>query len=330
MRVVAALVLAFLTAPMLAAILLSFSPAEVLRFPPTGFSTRWYADFFTSDRWVLATRNSLVVAAATTLVATPLGTAAAVGLHLGRFAGREVILALLTLPMVTPFIVTAAALFFAFSAIGLAGTLPGLVLGHTVVAVPFVVISVLASLAAFDDLLLRAAASLGATPGKAFRRVMLPRIWPGVAAGAVFAFATSLDEFVITLFLAGPGQFTLPRQMYANVREYMTPTILAASAILLLASLVLLLLAEALTATTRILQAWNRVVMRRCPAQVAPGADRLPLLQSDRCRSPSRGMPSPERTARATWTMVYDIVRSLEGSPSSSHRRRRKGYRASG
>jgi putative spermidine/putrescine transport system permease protein len=243
---VTVLVLAFLTLPMLAVLWLSFSPTELLRFPPRGISLRWYADFFANERWVLATRNSLVVASATMAVATVLGTAAALGLHLGRFRGRAVLVALLTLPMVTPFIVTAAAMFFAFSLVGLAGTLPGLVLGHTVVAVPFVLVSVLASLATFDGTLLRAAASLGAPPLMAFRRVLLPRIWPGVAAGAVFAFATSLDEFVITLFLAGPGQFTLPRQMYANVREYMTPTILAAASLLFLASLVLLLVTEAL------------------------------------------------------------------------------------
>ena len=243
---VTALVLAFLMAPMLAALWLSFSPTELMSFPPKGLSLRWYADFFGNERWVLATRNSIVVAAATMAVATLLGTMAAVGLHLGQFRGRAVIVALLTLPMVTPFIVTAAAMFFAFSLVGLAGTLPGLVLGHTVVAVPFVLVSVLASLATFDNTLLRAASSLGAPPLMAFRRVLLPRIWPGVAAGAVFAFATSLDEFVITLFLAGPGQFTLPRQMYANVREYMTPTILAAASLLFLASFLLLLVTEAL------------------------------------------------------------------------------------
>lgn len=242
----AALVLAFLILPMLAAFWLSFAPTEILRFPPRGLSLRWYEDFFTNERWVLATRNSLVVAVCTMLVATALGTSAALGLHLGRFRFRAAILGLLTLPMVTPFIVTAAALFFAFSAVGLAGTLPGLVLGHTIVAVPFVVITVLASLSTFDATLLRAAASLGAPPAMAFRRVLLPRIWPGVAGGAVFAFATSLDEFVITLFLAGPGQFTLPRQMYANVREYMTPTILAAASLLFLASFVMLLMTEAL------------------------------------------------------------------------------------
>ncbi|MGG5809109.1 ABC transporter permease [Falsiroseomonas sp. CW058] len=247
----AGLVLLFLVAPMLAAMILSLSPTELMAFPPRGLSLRWYEDFLTSSRWVLATRNSLVVAAATTVVATLLGTMAAVGLHLGRFPGRGAIVALLTLPMVTPFIVTAASMFFAFSAIGIAGTLAGLVLGHAVIAVPFVVISVLATLRTFDAGLLRAAASLGASPMQGFLRVLVPLAWPGIAAGAIFAFATSLDEFVITLFLAGPGQFTLPRQMYANVREYTTPTILAAATLLFLASTLFLLATELLRGRRR-------------------------------------------------------------------------------
>jgi putative spermidine/putrescine transport system permease protein len=245
-RTLAAAVLAFLMAPMLAAVLLSFSPTERLAFTGDGLSWRWYQDFFQNSRWVLATRNSLVVAAATTGLATTLGTAAAIGLHLGRFRARGVLIALFTLPMVTPFIVTAAALFFAFSAVGIAGTLAGLVLGHTIIAVPFVVLSVLAALQTFDADLLRAASSLSASPWRGFRRIVLPLVWPGIAAGAIFAFATSLDEFVITLFLAGPGQFTLPRQMYANVREYTTPTILAAATLLFVCSLLFLTLHEVL------------------------------------------------------------------------------------
>jgi putative spermidine/putrescine transport system permease protein len=245
-RVAAALVLLFLLAPMLAAMLMSLSPTELLSFPPRGLSLRWYAEFLTDPRWVLATANSLLVAAATTVLATALGTLAALGLHFGRFRGRGVLVALLTLPLVTPYIVTAAAMFLAFTAVGLAGSLAGLVLGHTVVAVPFVLLAVMASLRTFDANLLRAAASLGAPPASAFRRVVAPAIWPGIAAGAVFAFATSLDEFVITLFLAGPGQFTLPRQMYASVRDFLSPTILAAATMLFLASLLFLAASELL------------------------------------------------------------------------------------
>jgi putative spermidine/putrescine transport system permease protein len=240
------LVLLFLLAPMVAVILLSVSPTELMVLPPRGISLRWYEEFLTSGRWVLATTNSFVVAVATTLVSTLLGTMAALGLQLGRFRGKAVLVALLTLPMVTPYIVTAAAMFFAYSLVGLTGSLPGLVLAHSVVAVPFVVVSVLATLQTFDANLLRAAASLGASPATAFLRVVVPNIWPGIAAGAVFAFATSLDEFVITLFMAGPGQFTLPRQMYAAVREFLSPTILAAATLLFLCSLLFLLASEVL------------------------------------------------------------------------------------
>lgn len=245
-RVAAGLVLLFLLAPMLAAMLMSLSPTELLVFPPRGLSLRWYVEFLTDPRWVLATANSLLVAAATTVLATALGTLAALGLHFGRFRGRGLLVALLTLPLVTPYIVTAAAMFLAFTSVGLAGSLAGLVLGHTVVAVPFVLLAVMASLRTFDANLLRAAASLGATPASAFRHVVAPAIWPGIAAGAVFAFATSLDEFVITLFLAGPGQFTLPRQMYASVRDFLSPTILAAATMLFLASLLFLAASELL------------------------------------------------------------------------------------
>lgn len=246
LRLATALVLAFLLAPMVAVIILSFSPTELMVLPPRGFSLRWYEEFFQSGRWVLATRNSFVVAGATTIVATALGTMAALGIQLGRFRGKAMLVTLLTLPMVTPYIVTAAAMFFAYSLVGLTGSLTGLVLAHTIVAVPFVVVSVLATLQTFDATLLRAAASLGAAPATAFIRIVVPNIWPGIAAGAIFAFATSLDEFVITLFMAGPGQFTLPRQMYASVREFLSPTILAAATLLFLCSLAFLLVSEIL------------------------------------------------------------------------------------
>lgn len=246
LRFMTALVLLFLMAPMVAVILMSFSPTELLAFPPRGLSLRWYGELLASDSWRLATRNSLVVATATTVLATLLGTLAALGLHLGRFRGRALLIALLTMPIVTPSIVTAAAMFFAFATVGLASSLAGLVLAHTVIAVPFVVIAVLAALQTFDATLLRAAASLGATPLRAFRRVVVPAIWPGIAAGGIFAFAISFDEFVITLFMAAPGQFTLPRQMYAAIQEYLSPTILAAATLLFLASLLFLLASEAL------------------------------------------------------------------------------------
>jgi putative spermidine/putrescine transport system permease protein len=244
------LVLGFLVLPILAVLPLSFSSGELLTLPVPDYSLRWYRDFFANPRWLLATRNSFVVGIATVLVATPLGTLAAMGLHLGDFRGKAVVLALLTTPMVAPVIVSAVAMYFAFARVGLAGTLAGLVLAHAVLALPFVVVTVLAALQQVDAGLLRAAASLGAPPGMALRRVVLPLAGPGIGAGAIFAFATSFDELVVALFIAGSGQFTLPRQMYSGIHENLSPTICAAAVLLVLCSLLLFGVSEWLRART--------------------------------------------------------------------------------
>ena len=239
-----ALILLFLVAPIAVVFPLSLSSGELLVLPTPGYSLRWYADFFSSARWLNATWNSFVVGIATMLLATLLGTLAAFGIFLGRFRGKAVLLALLSLPMVTPVIVTAIAMYFALSAVGLGSTLVGLILAHTVLSVPFVLLTVLASLQSFDQTLLKAAASLGANPAIAFRRVVLPLIAPGVATGALFAFATSFDELIVALFIASPGQFTLPRQMYGGLREFLSPTIAAAAVLLILFSGLLLAINE--------------------------------------------------------------------------------------
>lgn len=240
------ILLVFLVAPILVVFPLSLSSGELLVLPVPGYSWRWYQDFFTSSRWLLATYNSLVVGVLTTLVATSLGTLAAFGLHLGQFRGKGIMLALLSLPMVTPVIVTAIALYFSLTAVGLGNTLTGLVLAHTVLSVPYVVLTVLASLQSYDPNLLRAAASLGADPVTSFFRVVLPLIVPAVATGALFAFATSFDELIVTLFIASPDQFTLPRQMYAGIREFLSPTIAAAAVLVIALSVLLLMLNEAI------------------------------------------------------------------------------------
>lgn len=241
---VTALILFFLVAPIFVVFPLSLSSGELLVLPTPGYSLRWYEEFFTSNRWLLATWNSFVVGLATMIVATLLGTLAAFGLYLGQFRGKALIIAILSLPMVTPIIVTAIAMYFALSLVGLGSTLTGLIIAHTVLSVPFVLLTVLASLQTFDPNLLRAAASLGASPPVAFRRVVLPLIAPGVATGALFAFATSFDELVVALFIASPGQFTLPRQMFAGVREFLSPTIAAAAVLLIVFSALLLAINE--------------------------------------------------------------------------------------
>jgi putative spermidine/putrescine transport system permease protein len=252
LRVFTALVLVFLIAPIAVIFPLSFSSGELLTLPTPGWSWRWYDDFFTSSKWLLATRNSFVVGVATAFFATLLGTLCALGIYLGRFRGKALLVATLSMPMVVPVIVAAVALYFAFSFVGLNNTLTGLVVAHTVLSVPYVLITVLATLTTFDRNLLKAAATLGAPPHVAFRRVVLPIIAPGVATGALFAFATSFDELVVAIFVAGPEQFTLPRQMYAGIREFLSPTIAAAAVLLVLCSAFFLVANEIIRARSSV------------------------------------------------------------------------------
>jgi putative spermidine/putrescine transport system permease protein len=235
------LVALFLLAPILAILPLSFSAGSFLFYPLPGLSLRWYADFFASDFWLPALWNSLVVGGAAAALATLLGTPAAFGLWRMKGAFRAVALGVVLAPMVVPVIVVAVALLLAFGPLGLVATHAGLIIAHAALGVPFVVVTVLASLEGFDATQLRAAAACGAGPLRAFFRVCLPQIAPGVAAGAVFAFATSLDEVVVALFIAGPAQRTLPRQMFAGLNDQISLTTAAAAGLLVLASVLLLL-----------------------------------------------------------------------------------------
>jgi putative spermidine/putrescine transport system permease protein len=238
LAVLTALVLVFLVAPILIIVPLSFSSGSFFHYPLPGFSLRWYQDFFASTFWLPSVWNSLIVGSAATFLATMLGTLAALGMWRARFPGQGLLLALLISPMVVPVIIIAVGVYFAFAPLGLTDGYAGLILAHTTLAVPFVVITVLATLSGFDRNLLRAAASLGAPPVTTFRRVTLPLILPGVASGAVFAFAASFDEVVVALLIAGPGQRTLPRQMFAGINDNISLTITAAATMLIVISLV--------------------------------------------------------------------------------------------
>jgi len=237
LAVLAALVLAFLVVPILIIVPLSFSSGSFFYYPLPGFSLRWYEDFFTSSFWLPSVWNSLLVGTSATILATILGTLAALGMWRARFPGRGVLLALLISPMVVPVVIVAVGVYFAFAPLGLNDGYAGLILAHTTLAAPFVVITVLATLSGFDRTLLRAAANLGAPPLAAFRRVTLPLILPGVLSGAVFAFAASFDEVVVALLIAGPGQRTLPRQMFAGINDNISLTITAAATMLIAISL---------------------------------------------------------------------------------------------
>lgn len=239
LRIYAVLVLLFLLAPLIVVLPLSFSASEMMSLPVRGLSWHWYHDFFTDSHWRMASANSLAVGLATMVLATSIGTLAAIGI---RFAGRKarVILILLCLPIVVPSVIAGLAIYLVFARLGLVNTLAGLVLAHSVLALPYVVLTVHAVLRDFDAQLLRAAASLGAKPGLTLWAVVLPLLAPAIGAGAVFAFTISFDELIVALFIAGPEQFTLPRQMLASARDALSPTLAVAAVLVSAASLLLL------------------------------------------------------------------------------------------
>jgi putative spermidine/putrescine transport system permease protein len=239
-------VLFFLMAPILAIIPLSFNEGQFLTYPLSGFSLRWYVDFFTDESWLRALKNSVIIGVASTLLATVLGTLASLGLVKATFRGKGFLMAVLLSPMIVPLVITAVGFYLFFAPYGLTASYTGLILAHTALASPFVVITVSATLQGFDMNLARAAAGLGADPMTVFRRVMLPLIAPGVASGALFAFATSFDEVVVVLLVAGPEQRTLPREMFSGIRENISPTITAVATILIVFSTLLLVSLEVL------------------------------------------------------------------------------------
>ncbi|MFK7859807.1 MAG: ABC transporter permease [Granulosicoccus sp.] len=251
--VICGFILFFLIAPILTIVPLSFNAEnfftftpEMLSLNPEGYSLKHYKDFFTSNDWQNALKNSFLIAPAATLIATILGTLAAIGLSQSHVPFRRAIMAILISPMIVPLIISAAGMYFFYSRIGLQGTYLGVVLAHAALGTPFVIITVTATMVGFDRSLTRAAASLGADPVTTFFKVQMPLIIPGVVSGALFAFITSFDEVVVVLFLGSAGQKTLPWQMFTGLREQISPTILAVATIMVAMSIVLLSVLEML------------------------------------------------------------------------------------
>ena len=246
-------VLFFLMAPLIVIIPLSFNAepyfsftSKMLTLNPQGFSLRWYQDIVDNPQWLQAIGNSLIIAICSTALSTVLGTLAAIGLARSNMPFRDLIMAILISPLVVPIIIAAAGMYFFYSSIGLTQTHLGIILAHTTLGTPFVVITMTAVLSGFDRNLIKAASSLGADPMTAFFRVTLPLIAPGMISGALFAFAASFDEVVTVLFLGGPDQRTIPRQMWSGIREQISPTILAVAVLLIIVSSLLLLTVERL------------------------------------------------------------------------------------
>ncbi|MGY1874981.1 ABC transporter permease [Nocardia gipuzkoensis] len=234
----------WLVAPTLVVVPLSLTDRDSFAFPPKGWSLKYYEIFFTEPSWRNALLTSVQIAFEVTVVATTLGTAAAFALTRSRFKGKSVVNAALMAPMIVPGIVAAVAIFAAFLKWRLVGDPVGFILAHTVLAIPFVVVSVTASLEHFDRDLERAAAALGSGPLTTFRLVTLRLIMPGILSGAVFAFVTSFDEVVVALYLSDPIVRTLPVQMYTSSTSETDPTIAAASTVILSATTALVLLPQ--------------------------------------------------------------------------------------
>ncbi len=272
-RVICGLIFFFLMAPILIIIPLSFNAEpyfsfteKMLSLDPEGYSLRWYdllltfgmlapdaprdaawwADAWENSAWIRAAKNSIIIGVASTILATALGTLAALGLSRPEMPYRRAIMAILISPMIVPIIITATGLFFFYSATGLAGSYAGVILAHATLGIPFVIITVTATLVGFDHSLTRAGASLGASPQTIFFKITLPLILPGVISGALFAFITSFDEVVVVLFVAAHDQQTIPRQMWNGIREQISPAILSVATILVIFSIALLTTVELL------------------------------------------------------------------------------------
>ena len=263
-KLICGLIFFFLIAPIVVVLPLSFNAQdfftftpEMLAFDPEGYSLKHYRDFFSNTDWTRPLKNSFIIAPLATIISVSLGTLAAIGLSQSHVPGRRAIMAILISPMIVPLIISATGMFFFYSKLGnwMEGNL-GLsqdfigyvkvILAHAVLGIPFVIITVTATLVGFDRSLTRAAANMGAGPVRTFFKVQMPLILPGVISGGLFAFITSFDEVVVVLFVGSASQKTLPWQMFTGLREQISPTILAVATVLVTFSIILLTTVELL------------------------------------------------------------------------------------
>jgi putative spermidine/putrescine transport system permease protein len=236
------LMVAFLLLPLLAMVPISFSSGSFLSYPLPGLSLQWYERVFSPGPWTRSLANSLIIGLLSTVIATVLGTLAAFAFARRNLPAKRTLLGCLMAPMIVPSVITGLGMYFLFSRLGLTASLTGLVLAHAILATPFVVITVTATLQQFDMTLLRAAYSLGASPVRAFFTIVVPMIFSGIVSGALFAFITSFDEIVVAIFIGGPAQRTLPRQMFDGIRDTIDPSIIAMSSFLMVVATVALTL----------------------------------------------------------------------------------------
>ncbi len=235
-----ALIAFFLILPSLIVIPISFSDSQLLKFPPQGFSFRWYAAFFNTPAWTNAMFLSFKIGLGTMVVSTVLGVLAAIGLVRGNFPGKNWLYAFLFSPMIVPFVITALAMYYFYSSLKMVGHPWALLLSHICLATPIVIVIVSATLQDFDRSLELAAQIMGARPLQTFLKITFPIIRPGIITGALFSFIISFDEVVIAAFIGGYRSATLPKRMFDNVRDEMDPTIAAIATLLVVITIFLL------------------------------------------------------------------------------------------
>lgn len=252
-KIICGMIFFFMLMPIIVMIPLSFNAEPYFTFSQgmlaldsKAFSLKWYLELWNEPLWNEAFKNSALIGMCATAIATPLGTLAALGLSRANLPAKALIMAIILSPMIVPVIVVAASIYFFFTMLGLAQTYTGLILAHAMLGTPLVVTTVLATLSNLDPSYARAASSLGASPTTTFSKVTLPLIAPGIFSGAIFAFATSLDEIVVTIFLSSVEQRTVPRQMFTGIREQISPAILAASTVLIVLAILIMLVTQAL------------------------------------------------------------------------------------
>lgn len=238
------LIMLFLVAPTLIVIPMSFSESQYLEFPPRQWSMRWYDHYFGSPEWMSATATSLTAAFLTMLVATPLGVLAAYGLHASNLRAGKLVFLLLITPMMVPVILVAIGAFYAYVKLKILYTMTGLVLAHSMLALPLVLIVVASALKSYDMNQEMAARSLGAPRWRAFLTVTLPQIRFAVITAALLAFLTSFDEVVVAMFISGGDNSTLTRNMFNALRDQIDPTIASISTLMIVVTSGLMTVAQ--------------------------------------------------------------------------------------
>lgn len=245
------LILLIIILPALVIIPQSFTTLNFFTYPIPGFCTKWYEKFFENSEWITGMQRSLLIAVISAVLATVLGTMAAVAFEKLEFKGKSVFMSIMIAPMVVPVIITGVALYTTFSKAGLTNSIPGIVMAHTLLAIPMVFITMMTGLADVNENLELAAMSMGATPIKAFFQVTLPTVKSSLTASVLFAFVTSLDEVVVTIFVSGANTKTLTMVMWENLRTTINPTLAVAATFLVILTLGMYIIKEIVEVNTK-------------------------------------------------------------------------------